>query len=56
MTKLNSKVKFGIGLFLFCCGYWLLDSLWVYLSFEKNLSYLIFREPMSYFYTRPSPG
>jgi two-component system, cell cycle sensor histidine kinase and response regulator CckA len=51
MTKLNSKVKFGIGLFLFCCGYWLLDSLWVYLSFEKNLSYLIFREPMSYFDT-----
>jgi signal transduction histidine kinase len=48
MIRLNSKVKFGVGLFLFCCGYWLLDSLWVYLSFEKNLSYLIFREPMSY--------
>jgi signal transduction histidine kinase len=48
MIRLNSKIKFGVGLFLFCCGYWLLDSLWAYLSFEKNLSYLIFREPMSY--------
>jgi signal transduction histidine kinase len=51
MTKLSSKVKFGIGLFLFCCGYWLLDSLWAYVSFEKNLSYLVFREPMSYWDT-----
>ena len=48
MEKLNGKLKFGIGLFTFCCIYWLLDSLWAYLSFEKNLSYLIFREPMSY--------
>jgi signal transduction histidine kinase len=48
MTKLSGKVKFGIGLFLFCCGYWLLDSLWAYVSFERNLSYLVFREPMSY--------
>jgi signal transduction histidine kinase len=48
MTKLSGKVKFGIGLFLFCCAYWLLDSLWAYVSFEKNLSYLVFREPMSY--------
>jgi signal transduction histidine kinase len=48
MIKLSGKVKFGIGLFIFCCGYWLLDSLWAYVSFEKNLSYLVFREPMSY--------
>lgn len=48
MKRLNAKIKFGIGLFLFCCIYWLLDSLWAYLSFEKNLSYLIFQEPMSY--------
>jgi signal transduction histidine kinase len=48
MIKLNSKVKFGIGILLFCCGYWVLDSLWAYVSFEKNLSYLVFREPMSY--------
>jgi signal transduction histidine kinase len=48
MKLLNSKIRFGVGLFVFCCGYWLLDSLWAYLSFEKNLSYLIFREPMSY--------
>jgi signal transduction histidine kinase len=48
MTKLSGKLKFGIGLLLFCAGYWLLDSLWAYVSFEKNLSYLVFREPMSY--------
>jgi signal transduction histidine kinase len=48
MTKLSGKIKFGIGLFLFCGAYWLLDSLWAYLSFERNLSYLVFREPMSY--------
>jgi len=48
MIRLNSKIKFGMGLFLFCCGYWLLDSLWAFLSFEKNLSYQIFQEPMSY--------
>jgi signal transduction histidine kinase len=48
MTILIGKVKFAIGLILFCCAYWLLDSLWAYLSFEKNLSYLVFREPMSY--------
>ena len=44
MIKLSSRVKFGFGLLLFCCGYWLLDSLWAYVSFEKNLSYLVFRE------------
>jgi signal transduction histidine kinase len=48
MTRLSGKVKFGIGLFLFCCAYWLLDSWWAYVSFERNLSYLVFREPMSY--------
>jgi signal transduction histidine kinase len=48
MTKLSGKLKFGIVLLLFCSGYWLLDSLWAYVSFEENLSYLVFREPMSY--------
>jgi signal transduction histidine kinase len=48
MIKSSGKIKFCIGLFLFCCAYWLLDSLWAYLSFERNLSYLVFREPMSY--------
>ena len=48
MSALKSKTKFAIGLFIFCCAYWILDSMWSFLSFEKNLSYLIFREPMSY--------
>jgi len=48
MTRLNSNIKFTIGLILFCGAYWLLDSAWAYLSFEKNLSALIFQEPMSY--------
>lgn len=37
-----------MGLSLFCCAYWLLDSAWSYFSFEKNLSALVFQEPMSY--------
>lgn len=48
MTALKSKISFAVGLFLFCCVYWVLDSAWSYLSFEKNLSALVFQEPMSY--------
>jgi signal transduction histidine kinase len=48
MTPLKSKISIAIGLFLFCCVYWVLDSAWSYLSFEKNLSALVFQEPMSY--------
>jgi signal transduction histidine kinase len=48
MIQSKSKYKFGFGLFLFCCIYWGIDSAWSYLSFEKNLSSMIFREPMSY--------
>ncbi len=51
MKLSKNKIKFGIGLFLFCCAYWVLDSIWSYLSFEKNLSSMIFREPMSYWDT-----
>lgn len=31
-----------------CFFYWILDSIWAYLSFEYNLKDLIFREPGSY--------
>ncbi len=51
MRQSNNKLKFGILLLFVCCGYWLLDSLWSFLSFEKNLSALIFQEPMSYWDT-----
>jgi signal transduction histidine kinase len=45
---LKSKIGFASGVFLFCCAYWMLDSAWSFLSFEKNLSALVFQEPMSY--------
>jgi signal transduction histidine kinase len=48
MTTLTGKLKIAIGLFLFCCAYWMLDSAWSYVSFEKNLSALVFKEPMGY--------
>jgi PAS domain S-box-containing protein len=48
MKPSKNRIKFAVGLFLFCCGYWVLDSVWSYLSFEKNLEALIYREPMSY--------
>ena len=48
MKLSKNRIKFAFGLFLFCCGYWMLDSVWSYLSFEKNLEALIYREPMSY--------
>lgn len=51
MIPLKSEIGFAIGLFLFCCAYWMLDSAWSFLSFERNLSALVFQEPMSYFDT-----
>lgn len=48
MIPLKSKIGFASGLFLFCCTYWILDSAWSFLSFERNLSALVFQEPMSY--------
>ena len=45
--KLNRKLYY-CSLFLFCSFYWMFDSIWSYISFEKNLSVLIFSEPMSY--------
>jgi signal transduction histidine kinase/ActR/RegA family two-component response regulator len=48
MIRLNSKIKVAVVLTLFCAGYWLLDSAWAYFSFERNLSALLFHEPMSY--------
>lgn len=41
-----------------CFFYWILDSIWAYLSFEVNLKKLIFSEPASYldtFLLRVSP-
>ncbi len=48
MKRLNGKIKCAIILALFCGGYWLLDSAWAFFSFERNLSALLFHEPMSY--------
>jgi len=33
---------------IICFFYWVLDSIWSYMSFEYNLKNLIFREPASY--------
>ena len=41
-----------------CCLYWIVDSLWSYVSFERNLEALIFTEPtslMDTFLLRVSP-
>ena len=48
MKRLNSKLKVTLILLVFCSAYWLLDSAWSFLSFERNLSALVFQEPMSY--------
>ncbi len=45
--KLSIRFMY-VGLFIFCCCYWAFDSIWSYLSFERNLQVLIFNEPMSY--------
>ncbi len=45
---MSNRIRFYLGLAVFCCGYWFLDSLWSYASFETNLRMMIFREPDSY--------
>jgi PAS domain S-box-containing protein len=45
--KLNKRSRFYISLVLLCCLYWLADSLWSYVSFERNLEALIYTEPTS---------
>jgi len=48
MKPLNHKLKTTLILLMFCSAYWLLDSAWSFLSFERNLSALVFQEPMTY--------
>ena len=43
----NRRLNFYLGLAVFCCLYWIVDSLWSYVSFERNLKVLIFSEPTS---------
>ena len=43
----NRRLNFYLGLAVFCCLYWIVDSLWSYVSFERNLKVLIFAEPTS---------
>ncbi|NNF98286.1 MAG: response regulator [Desulfobacteraceae bacterium] len=42
------RLKGYLGVFIVCCVYWILDSIWSFLSFEYNLKNLIVREPSSY--------
>ena len=42
------RLKGYIVISLVCFFYWILDSVWSYLSFEYNLKKLIFSEPTSY--------
>ena len=52
------RLKGYITLSLVCLFYWLLDSIWTYVSFEYNLKKMIFSEPTSYldtFLLRVSP-
>lgn len=42
------RIKGYIGICIVCFFYWILDSIWSYLSFEYNLKNLIFSEPASY--------
>jgi len=42
------RLKGYIGLSLVCLFYWVLDSIWSYLSFEVNLRNLIYSQPASY--------
>lgn len=59
---MKNKIPFqwkGYAAIIMVCGfYWLLDSLWSYLSFEYNLKKMIFSEPTAYldtFLLRVSP-
>ena len=42
-----NKTRFILILALFCIVYWILDSVWSYWSFERNVNALIFHEPLS---------
>ncbi len=48
---MSVRVKFYAGLIFLCILYWIVDSIWSFLSFETNLQVLIFSEPTSYFDT-----
>lgn len=43
----NRRLNFYLGLAVFCGLYWIVDSVWSYVSFERNLKVLIFAEPTS---------
>ncbi len=42
-----SRLKYYSLLLLFCMAYWVGDSIWSYLSFERNLHTLMYIEPAS---------
>lgn len=44
MMRLKGYISIGFV----CFFYWILDSIWSYLSFEYNLKKMIFSEPVSY--------
>ncbi len=50
-NKTGKRFKFYIVLLGICGLYWLADSIWSFLSFEKNLQVLIYSEPASLFDT-----
>lgn len=47
MVKKNKRIKFYFTLVIICCFYWGIDSIWSFVSFEKNLQVLIYSEPSS---------
>jgi len=51
VNKMSIRFKFYSCLIFLCILYWIVDSIWSFLSFEKNLQVLIFSEPASYYDT-----
>ncbi|WP_084681041.1 PAS domain S-box protein [Desulfospira joergensenii] len=45
---MSSRLKGYLSVGFVCFAYWILDSIWSYISFEYNLKQLIFAEPGSY--------
>ncbi|WP_319523252.1 ATP-binding protein [uncultured Desulfosarcina sp.] len=45
--KLNKRSWFYLSLLALCCLYWLADSVWSFVSFERNLNALIYTDPTS---------
>ena len=43
----NKRLKYYSVLVIFCMIYWVIDSLWSFVSFEQNLRALMFSEPAS---------